>query len=155
MFLGSRSRYRTYFEENPGTFFKTTGWIERDTVSEELKPLSIPGRMGMDRTFEELVEQYGEDNAEFLWDELCDTKKNYSQITFIEMGVEPDDRFEQTAKEEAAAKGWAFDKIPGDLRLLRNLLNGDWTSDDFLVVPPGAEIIPTHDENIIDASANP
>lgn len=75
LFFGSRQKYQDYFNAHPGTYFKTTGWIERDYVSEELKPLSIPNQMGMDQTYEELVEQYGEDNAEFLWEELCDTKK--------------------------------------------------------------------------------
>ena len=52
-----------------GTYFKTTGWIERDEVAEELKQLSIPNQMGMDMSYEELVEKYGEDNARFLWDD--------------------------------------------------------------------------------------
>ena len=118
-------------------------------MAEELKQLSIPNRMGMDMTFDELVEQYGEDNAEFLWDELCNTEKNYSQITFIEMGVEPDDRFEKIAKEEAAAKQWKFEKVAGNLTLITRLLNGEWNSDDFLVVPPGQHIRARHDERIV------
>jgi hypothetical protein len=149
LFFGSRRKYRKYFDDNPGTYFKTTGWIERDEVAEELKQLSIPNQMGMDMTYEQLVEQYGEDNAEFLWEELCNTEKNYSQITFIEMGVEPDDRFEKIAKEEAASKHWKFEKIPGNLTLLQRLLAGDWNNDDFLVVPPHREISANHTENII------
>ena len=149
MFLGSRQRYRDYFDANPGTYFKTTGWIERDKVSDELKQLSIPNQMGMDQTYEELVEQYGEDNAEFLWEELCNTEKNYSQITFIEMGVEPDDRFEKIAREEAASKHWKYEKVAGNLTLLQRLLNGDWSADDFLVIPPEHRIIAKHDEMII------
>ena len=30
LFFGSRQRYREYFYANPGTYFKTTGWIERN-----------------------------------------------------------------------------------------------------------------------------
>lgn len=149
LFFGSRQRYREYFYAHPGTYFKTTGWIERDEVAEELKQLSIPNQLGMDQTYEELVEQYGEDNAEFLWEELCNTEKNYSQITFIEMGVEPDDHFEKRAKEEAASKHWNFEKVTGDLSLIRRLLNGDWDTEDFLVVPPGAKISADHTERIV------
>ncbi|MEN7973767.1 MAG: DUF1638 domain-containing protein, partial [Verrucomicrobiota bacterium] len=140
LFFGSRQRYREHFDANPGTYYKTTGWIERDEVAEELKQISIPNQMGMDKTYEQLVEEYGEDNAEFLWEELCNTKKNYSQITFIEMGVEPDDSFENTAKEEADSKQWKFEKVPGNLTLLQRLLSGDWNSEDFLVIPPNAQI---------------
>ncbi|MDZ8119976.1 DUF1638 domain-containing protein [Pontiella sp. NLcol2] len=152
LFLGSRWRYKKYFNENPGTFFKTTGWIERDYVAEDLKDISIPTQLGMDLTYEQLVEKYGEDNAEFLWEELCDTEKNYSQITFIEMGVEPDDSFEQTAREEAVSKGWKFKKVSGRLDLLRRMLHGDWDSDDFLVISPGSGIVTTHNDTIIRAS---
>lgn len=149
LFLGSRERYREYFDANPGTYFKTTGWIERNEVADELKPLSIPNRMGMDMTYEQLVEQYGEDNAEFLWEELCNTEKNYTQITFIEMGVEPDDRFEKIAMEEANAKCWKFEKVSGDLTLLRRLLSGDWNAEDFLVVPPRYKIIARPADHIV------
>ena len=149
LFLGSRQRYRDYFDANPGTYFKTTGWIERNEIAEELKQLSIPNQMGMDMTYEQLVEQYGEDNAEFLWEELCNTEKNYSQITFIEMGVEPDDRFEKIAREEADSKQWKFEKVPGNLTLLQRLLHGDWSSCDFLVVPPNRELMANHTEGIV------
>ena len=149
LFFGSRHRYKEYFDANLGTYFKTTGWIERDKISEDLKELSIPNQMGMDQTYEELVEKYGEDNAEFLWEELCNTEKNYSQITFIEMGVEPDDSFEKIAKEEADSKGWEFDKVPGNLNLLRRLLGGEWDSEDFLVIPPKHRIIAKHDGMIV------
>lgn len=149
LFFGSRQKYREYFFAHPGTYFKTTGWIERDEVADELKQLSIPNQMGMDMTYEELVEKYGEDNARFLWDELCDTGKNYSRLTFIEMGVEPDDRFEKIAAKEAAAKNWNYEKVCGDLTLFRRLLNGEWDDGDFLVVPPNAAICADHTEGIV------
>ncbi len=152
LFFGSRQRYKEYFDANPGTFFKTTGWIERDEIADELKQLSIPNQTGMDMTYEQLVDQYGEDNAEFLWEELCNTEKNYSQITFIEMGVEPDGSFEQTARDEAAAKEWKFKKEIGNLTLLQRLLGGDW-NDDFLIIPPHHKIIARHDELIVSSTA--
>ncbi len=149
LFFGSRKKYQAYFDANLGTYFLTTGWIERDEVAEELKELSIPNQLGMDMTYEQLVEKYGEDNAEFLKEELCDRGKNYSQITFIEMGVEPDDRFEKIAREEAASKQWNYEKVAGDLTLIRCLLNGNWNPEDFLVVPPGAKISADHTEQIV------
>lgn len=153
LFFGSRQKYRTYFDAHPGTFFRTTGWIERDEVAEELRQLSIPSQMGMDMSYEELLEKYGEDNARFLWDELCNTKKNYSQVTFIEMGVEPDDSFENKARAEADDKGWNYEKVAGDLGLIRRLLHGAWNAEDFLVVPPGARVAADYSEGIVKLSA--
>ena len=61
----------------------------------------------MTQTYDELVAKYGEDNAKFLYDQLCDMTRNYSGMTFIEMGIEPDDRFERQAREKAAERGWS------------------------------------------------
>jgi hypothetical protein len=105
--------------------------------------------MGMDQSFESLVARYGEDNARYLWNELCDTSKNYRQFTFIEMGVEPDSSFERRTREEAAARGWAFEKIRGDLSLIQRLVNGDWNDREFLVLQPGEQIVALYDEGII------
>jgi len=67
------------------------------------------------------------------------------------MGVEPDDRFERSTREEAATRSWQFEKLQGDLSLLAKLVNGDW-DDDFLVVPPGWRVASTHDDGVIHAS---
>ena len=54
----------------------------------------------------------GEDPRDInrLWETLYNDKKHYSQYTFIEMGVEPDDRFERQTQREAEERGWAFSK---------------------------------------------
>ena len=67
-------------------------------------------------------EKYGEENAKFLYEQLGDRTHNYSRIAYIEMGVEPDDRFECQAREQAAQRNWKFDKLPGDMTLLKRLV---------------------------------
>ncbi|HYK92394.1 MAG TPA: DUF1638 domain-containing protein, partial [Acidobacteriota bacterium] len=62
MFFGSSSRYLEYFHANPGTYYKTAGWIERGEDAGELHQLSITHLIGMDKGYEELVAKYGEDN---------------------------------------------------------------------------------------------
>jgi hypothetical protein len=71
------------------------------------------------------------------------------------MGVEPDDRFERQAAEEAAARGWELERVEGDLGLLERLLNGPWDTGEFLVVPPGARVAPSYDDDIIKAESRP
>jgi hypothetical protein len=151
LFLGSKERYLQYFQENPGTYFLTSGWIERGEATGELKQLSIQAQSGMDMTYEQLVEKYGEDNARFLWDQLYNTTRHYRQMTFIEMGVEPDDRFLKTARERAAEHRLAFAHEQGSMRLLLNLMNGEWDEKDFLVVPPGWKLAARVDEAIVVA----
>ncbi len=65
------------------------------------------------------------------------------------MGVEPDGSFEQRAREEAANRKWDFEKIPGDLSLLRAFVEGEWDPDRFLIVQPGQKIVMLYDERII------
>ena len=46
LFLGDRKRYSTYFIDHPGTYFKTSGWIERGKAGDELSQLSISRKWG-------------------------------------------------------------------------------------------------------------
>ncbi len=139
-FLGSRERYAGYFVEHPGVYFKTSGWIERGASGSQVFGAEL----------EALIEKYGEDNGRYLYEQLHNYQQTYRQFTYIEMGVEPDDRFERSAREEASTRGWQFEKLAGDLTLLRKLIDGDW-DDDFLVVPPGWRVAATHDDRIIEA----
>jgi hypothetical protein len=151
LFLGSKERYLDYFQANPGVYYETTGWIERGEANGELGQLALGKKLGMTQSYEELVARYGEDNARYLWDELGDLTKHYSQITFIEMGIEPDASFEGHAREKAQAKGWKFEKLTGDLGLVQRLVDGVWDDREFLVVPPGWRITTDYNSGIIAA----
>ncbi len=147
LFLGSKERYAEYFNDHPGVYFKTTGWIERGA---NLVPLSRE-RTGIGQTYEELAAKYGEDNAKYLYEQLSSYTRNYGQFTFIEMGVEPDGRFEQATKDEAEQRGWRYEKVAGDLSLLQRLIDGKWNNEDFLLVPPGWRVVAHHDDRILGA----
>jgi hypothetical protein len=149
LFLGSRQRYLDYFQKHPGVYFKTTGWIERGENLAQHHEDSIAYQAGMTQTYEQLVEKYGEDNARYLYDQLCNMTRNYSGIAYIAMGIEPDGRFEEQARREAASRGWTFERLDGDMSLLQRLVDGPWDDERFLVVPPGGSIAGTFDEQII------
>jgi Protein of unknown function (DUF1638) len=149
LFMGSPARYMDYFQNHPGVYFKTTGWIERGSAEGELSQLALGKNLGMAQTFEELAARYGEENARFLQEELGNLTKHYRQFTFIKMGLEQDDSYEQRTREDAAARGWKFEKLEGDMGLIERLVNGVWDEKEFLVVPPGHRVVPTYDERII------
>jgi hypothetical protein len=151
LFFGSKGRYEEYFRQNPGTYFLTTGWIERGEPTGELRQLSIQHANGMDLTYKELVEKYGEDNAQFLYDQLCDQTKHYRRLTFIEMGLEPDGSFLSTARKRAEEKGLEFGTEQGNLRLIHALVNGPWDESEFLTVPPGDRIVTDFGDGLIRA----
>jgi len=154
LFFGSRARYQDYFDRHPGAYYQTTGWIERGETGGDLQPFSVQHRIGMDRRYEDLVAEYGEDNARYIWETLCQQPAHYRRMTFIEMGVEPDGSFEIRARENAAAKGWAFEKVAGDLNLFRKLVHGEW-DDDFLVLHPGQRLAACYDDRVVHAEPAP
>ena len=154
LFLGSAARYREYFDSHPGVYFKTTGWIERGEADGELGQLALGKKLGLQQSYEEMVAKYGEDNARFLWEEFGNNlARHYGQFTFIEMGIEPDGSFEQRSRDEAAKRGWTFEKVAGDIGIIQRLVNGEWNEKEFLVVSPGQRIIANYEEDIISSEA--
>ena len=140
LLMGGRDQYRSYFENHPGVFFRSTGWLER---GQDLDQAAV-------YTLEALIARYGEDNGRYLFEQFNGYERNYRQLAYIATGLEPDGSFEQQAREEAARRGWQFEIIRGDLRLFERLVAGDWDENDFLVVPPGWRVKPTYDDSVID-----
>ena len=139
LLMGGRDRYRSYFESHPGVFFRSTGWLERGQELDQAAPY----------TLEALIARYGEDNGRYLFEQFNGYQRNYRQLAYIATGLEPDGGFEQQARAEAAHRGWQFETIRGDLRLLERLVAGDWHEADFLVVPPGWRVKATYDGGVI------
>ncbi len=149
LFLGSKERYLDYFQNNPGVYFKTSGWIERGEGLAQLDTDSTDHFSSFNPSYEDLVAKYGEDNAKFLHEQLTEMTRNYRKMTYIEMGIEPDDRFEQTARKQAEERDWKFEKLVGDMSLVQSLVDGPWDKDRFLVVPAGSRIAASFDEGVI------
>ncbi len=153
VFLGSRDRYRNCFDANPGTFYRTSGWIEREDAS-GAGDTTIPQQLGMTMSFPQLVEQYGEENAKYIMETMGDGVQNYDRIAYIRMGLDGEDRFVEEARQEAKRREWRFEELAGDMCLLRKLVSGDW-DDDFVVLQPGEALQPSYDEQVMKSAARP
>jgi hypothetical protein len=147
LFFGGREAYREYFDAYPGTYFHTTGWIERDDPNVPGQ-LGVMDHLGLGDSYEQMVAKYGADNAQFIQDMLGDWRTNYTRLCYIRMGVTDEQRFIEESQAEAARHGWEFDLRTGDLSLLARLFGGDW-DDDFLIVPPGKSIIGRNDDQVL------
>ena len=151
LFLGDKDRYMEYFQAHPGVYYKTSGWIERGQGLKQLESEAIQETSGMTQSLDDMIKKYGEDNGKFLHEQLCNMTRNYCGFTYIEMGIEPDDRYERETRDAAAEQGWEFEKLQGDMGLIHGLLEGDWDEEKYLVVPPGHCVAPSFDDGIIKA----
>ncbi len=100
--MGSRTEFERYFQDHPGVYYRSTGWVERGA---DLEPLART-QTGMSYTRDALIERYGEDNGRFRYDELIRCQQAYTQLTFIETGIfntlGQHPRLKQAAQNEAA-----------------------------------------------------
>ena len=146
LLLGSKERYRDYFKEHPGTFFRSPGWMERDFANVEG---SIYQKLGLAQEYQEMVEKYGEDNAQFIMESMGGWRQHYTDLLYIDTGGAQQLDYEAEARKEAEQNGWAFRTAAGDLGLLQRLVDGEWSESEFLVLRPGEAIAATLGNEII------
>ncbi len=152
LFLGSRARYSEQHEDKPGTYWYAKDYIERGSVDGQLTALGAGTGTGfnIEDEYQRYVEKYGEDNALYLMEAMGAWQSHYQRAGFIDMGIGDTEAVENRAKEDAAKRGWTFERIAGDMVLIRRLLNGDW-NEDFLILQPGQKLGMAYDESIICA----
>ncbi len=155
LFFGSREAYMEYFNAHPGTYYMTTGWVERNNFeidSEYAQPAygktGVMGKLGLTDSYEEMVEKYGKENADFIVESTGGWQESYSGCLYLKMGVCDESCMVDHCRGMCKDKDWSFEVRDGDMTLLERLFAGDW-DDDFLIVPPGHKIIALNDENVI------
>ena len=150
LLMGSRQRYQEYFDQHPGTFFRSPGWMERDSANVEG---TIYEKLGLSKTYQQMVEQYGEDNAKYIMETMAGWTENYTHLLYIDTGVGRQTDYQVEARREAEDNGWTFETMQGDRGLLQRLVDGQWDDADFLVVPPGQQVAATHNGRILAAAS--
>ncbi len=152
LFLGSRDRYATEAAAHPGTFWYVQDYLERTDANSPFAGLGAVSDEAARAVHAEYVAKYGPDNADYLMEVLGAWREHYDRAAFIDTAVAPDAAsVEARAREEARARGWEFERVLGELVLVRRLIDGDWGQADFLVVRPGERIEMSHDEAIVRA----
>ena len=77
---------------------------------------------------------------------------HYKRAVYIDMGVGDGAAVETQTQTEATRRGWTFERMAGDLVLIKRLLDGDW-GDDFLMLRPGERIAMSYDDSVIQCNA--
>jgi hypothetical protein len=151
LFLGSRERYADEFIAHPGTYWYAQDFMERND-SRTSAGMGAESDEARQRTYEEYVEKYGRDNADYLMETLGEWRRHYDRAVYVDLGVGDGSAVERQARDEAADRGWAYDRLPGDMILVKRLVDGDW-ADDFLVLQPGERAVQAWDEGVVRAEA--
>lgn len=151
--LGSRHRFQEHFQANPSMPFSSVGYVERGSYY--IRTSEGDGQIRYGDQYAALVEQYGEDNAKYIWESMHPpgTEQVDHQAIFIDLPeTAPLGRLERF-RQQAEQEGKTCVRLEGSLTLIRNLLDGQWNPADFLIVEPGQQTAGVYDwSEIIRAS---
>lgn len=152
LFLGSRARYTEQHENQPGTYWYSQDYIERGSLDGSLTALgaATEDAFNIEDEYDKYVARYGKDNADYLMEVMGAWRSHYQRAAFIDMGIGNSSAVEQKARDEAARRGWTYERVAGEMMLMHRLLNGDW-NEDFLVLQPGQKLGMSYDEDVIRA----
>ena len=148
LFMGSRQRYLQEFSNNPGSYYFTRGFIEANTDG-YLQQQTVPSMLGegLD-SYEDMVEKYGEDNAQYLMEVLGSWKSNYKRGVLVQMPMYDHEKMAGQVSQICHQNNWEYSELQGNTDLLDKLISGQW-DQEFLIVNPGQCVRGTNDEEII------
>lgn len=133
--LGCRKRFEEIFSKMPSTPFSSVGYIENGSY------YFSDGDMLLGDSYAALVEQYGEDDAKYIYEAMHPKLDGELQpIYFIASPEIPSKAAAIKCREKATEEGREFRTLEGSLFLIKNLLGGNWPDDQFLSVQPGKTI---------------
>jgi hypothetical protein len=152
--MASRRRYQEYFDNRPGVYYRSPGWIEFQNPDSALEPAFAASKrvLGERRSLDQLIARYGEDNGRYLFEQFTAYHRRYSGLTYISPGIDDDAGYRDRARHEAETHDWAFEELEGSLSLLQRLVDGAWDPDDFVIVPPGKAVRASGKDSIMETS---
>jgi len=131
LLLGSKEKYKEYFDSHRGVYWYSPGWIESGKQ---------PSKERYERLLEEYKQKYGDDNAQYLMEVEQTWIKEYNWATYIDWGLADSEPYRQYTKTCAEFLNWDYDELRGDAGLMQRMVDGEWSDDEFLIVKPGCKI---------------
>ena len=154
LFLGSRDRYAVEFTGHPGTYWYVHDYLERTDDVSAFGGVGAVSDAAARATHEEYVAKYGEDNAAYLMEVLGAWRSHYDRAAYVDLAVADPGATaaaEARARDDAERRGWTFEKLAGELVLVKRLIDADWGAADYLVLQPGETLAMSYDESVIRA----
>lgn len=141
--LGSRAKYAEHFGDAPSTPFSSAGYLERGSYFLRTTEDGQPG-VQIGDAYQALVEKFGEEDARYIWAEMNPDHGN-NKAVFIDLPQTSHLGYAEKFAAKAAAAGKESVRLDGDIRLIDQLLLGDWNEKEYLIVPPGSAIEGVYD----------
>ena len=150
LLLGDPRRYQEQFENNPGTYWYSQDFLERADSEGKFSSMGPISDEELSRQYDKFVIKYGKENADYLMEVMGGWQSHYNRAVFIDLEIYKNEAVQERVRSDTAGRGWAFEKLAGDLILFRQLLNGEWMEmpSEFIVIPPNHSIEPSYDTNI-------
>ena len=151
LYLGSKSAFAEHFGDNPSQGFTALGYLERPS-NDDLDPgddsVKFRKMTCFGHSYAELVEQYGADNADYLWATLHPehtAAKDNPVAIFIDQPEIGNFGLLEEYRTKMEAKGKQLVVLNGSVELVSKLVNGDWNEAEFVVVKPGERLQGVYD----------
>lgn len=150
--LGDMKLHQSEQERTPGTYWLSPGWVELATGDASDQLANLPSEPAPDDPrWLDMLEKYGEDNAQFLWEEQRKMLLHYERLLYIDTGLGPQKNLHDEAGRRAKALNLRFEMRKGSRAWIDALVNGPWDDERFLTVPPGHRVVPRYDGSIVAA----
>ncbi len=150
LFLGSKEKFQQHFKDNPSQPFSSPGYTERG--DSPFHDSLLRGDMEKDPKYLEYVEKFGEESAKYVYETMYGKASMHNRLVYIEIPETKNDGYAEMCRKRAEAVGMEFVSLEGSLGLLRNLIYGDWKTEDFLILNPGQKTVGIYDwEKIVDS----
>ena len=124
LFLGSKEKYNKLFQQSPGTYYLTPGWLK-----EQKDPLGMLEN--------EYIPKLGREIAEWGAREEI---RHYDSISLIDTQAVDISPYRERAKENARFFEKRYSEIKGDSSLLRKIIFGPYDREDFFLLQAGEQI---------------
>jgi len=131
LLLGSKEKYKEYFDSHRGVYWYSPGWIESGKQ---------PSKERYETLLEEYKQKYGDDNAQYLMEVEQTWMKEYNWATYVDWGLGDSERFKEYTKICADFLDWDYEELKGDPGLMQRMVDGEWNDGEFLIVKPGQKI---------------
>ena len=150
MFMGSKESFAREFAGKLSMRWCTSGYYERCHLDNGLTGNDTKRRETYPE-YQALIEQFGEENAEYIWEtmhpEIETPEAAYIKIKGFEIPC-----YEAGFRSLVEEQGKHLQIIEGDPSYIHDMINGPWDDARFLTINPGEKIGAVYDmEKVVEA----